>query len=73
MGPLESTLRVPLQDLTPARLHDWAAACDAAVAASRVRNALCARVTAATSTPLPKKPAPVNWPCAVASSTCCRE
>jgi Ni,Fe-hydrogenase III large subunit len=33
MGPLESTLRVPLQDLTPARLHDWAAACDAALAA----------------------------------------
>ena len=31
-------------------------------AASRVRKSSCERVTVVTSTPLPKKPAPVNWP-----------
>ena len=38
------------------------AASEPAVAASRVRNSSCARDTVLTSTPLPKKPAPVDWP-----------
>jgi hypothetical protein len=44
-----------------------------AAAASRVRKASWARVTDCTSTPRPKKPAPVNWPSDVVSDTCCRE
>ena len=42
---------------------------DAVVAASRVRKSLWARLTVATSTPFPKKPEPVCWLNAVASST----
>ena len=43
------------------------------VAASLVRNALCERTTVSTSTPLPKKPAPVYWPGEVVSTTDWRE
>ena len=48
-------------ELLEARAVDRPASDDAR-AASRVRKASCERVTVATSTPLPKKPAPVNWP-----------
>jgi hypothetical protein len=64
---------------TPSSCCSWllrassAAASEALVAASRVRNSLCARVTVVTSTPLPKKPAPVCWLNDVASSTLWRE
>jgi hypothetical protein len=52
----------------------WSArATELAMCDSRVRKALCARLTVATSTPLPKKPMPVNWPCAVANSAFWRE
>ena len=68
---------------TPSRRGDgfadlsyvFEAAAEIAVAtfSSRLNSSLWARDTVATSTPLPKKPAPLNWPLAVVSSTLWRE
>ena len=61
-----------MRDSCSARVAS-AEAVDLELAASLVRKSLCERTTVCTSTPLPKKPAPVYWPGEVVNTTDWRE